>query len=145
MGLAIVRRMVDATGDCDGVTHTQTFLNYFKELQVQTTHNINTKVDDKAVAKATVLTIDWGNTSAEVVNGPVGRLAAQQYIVHVQQSFRKHGIPGKFTGKIMDYKNGGRIALTSEQMIEILVEGAKNDPKARAELQARLKASGFSV
>jgi len=112
---------------------------------VQTTHNVATKVDKSATAKTTILVVDWGNTHAEVVNGPVGKLAAQQFIVHLQQGWRNNGIPAKYTAKILEYKSGGRVALTSEQMMDALFEGAKADPAERAKLEARLRSMGLKV
>lgn len=111
-----------------------------------TTHTVSTKVDKKATEKATILGIDWGNTPAEVVNGPVGALATQQYVVHLQQGWRADEvIPAKFTGKITEYKSGGRRTLTKEQMLEVLVDGAQKDPVERAKLEAMLKSLGLKV
>lgn len=113
---------------------------------MQTIHTLSTRVDDKAPKKATVLTVDWGNTPAEVVNGPVGSLAAQQYIVHLQQGWRgDEVIPAKFTAKITEYKSGGRRSLTKEQMMDALFEGAQADPKVRQDLEMRLRALGLKV
>lgn len=110
---------------------------------MNTTHQVSTAKDKDSDEKQTLLTIDWGTTPATVVSGPVGKLAAQQFIVHLQQGWRKHGILGKVTAKIEEYKSGGRAALTTDQMLEVLVEGAASDPKKKADLEAKLKAAGF--
>ena len=104
-----------------------------------TTRTVSTKMDAKATAKTTVLSLDWGNTPAEVVNGPVGVLTSQALTVHMQGNWRKTSIPATFSFKVNDYRAGMRVGLTPEQMQNVVLDKAKVDPKARAELIALLQ------
>ena len=91
------------------------------------------------IGKPTVLTVNWDGATEDQVKA----LALRQIVVAVQQGFRKNGIPSTYTVNVSEVASGTRAALTPEQMIEALVEGAKTDPAKKAALEAKLRAAGF--